>query len=350
MMTALPMRLDQKVAYPVGAVMPDISIRGIKPRAIGGINDKFPAPVTADVAASATSRAVASPDKSPTESSSGINGGKEEPKDDVKITTDLIRKIFPSAKDGPEVHATALEAARRDSTVKSIETLAAFLGQISAETGGLTTFSELMYEFQNIRNEEKKKKNKNYHSEIERNSNFRKLRDQKIDEKGLTEVKDKYGNKIKFSDRLEQKAAELIAAGPEAFFSFFYANGVGPGNGDEKSRDGFKYRGKGYIQLTGRANYQTFHNVVPTLGIMADPDQLAKYPFAALAAFKYWDAPGKKISNVISKCTRDEMVAVSKKVNGGKEEKDINGLDDRINETTRILKVLRGYFATKKTD
>ena len=87
------------------------------------------------------------------------------------------------------------------------------------------------------------------------------------------------------------------------------------GNGDEASGDGYRYRGRGYIQLTGKANYQDFKKVIGD-DVVAHPDLVAtKYPLAS-AAFYFnnrnglWAACDKG-------ATDDDVKAVTKLVNGG---------------------------------
>ena len=68
---------------------------------------------------------------------------------------------------------------------------------------------------------------------------------------------------------------------PEKIANRVYAGRMG--NGDEHSGDGYKYRGRGYIQLTGKENYTRFDATVPE-NIVADPDLVAtKYPLASAA-------------------------------------------------------------------
>jgi putative chitinase len=73
------------------------------------------------------------------------------------------------------------------------------------------------------------------------------------------------------------------ARNPEKIGNRVYANRMG--NGDEASGDGFKYRGRGYIQLTGKNNYTSFSNFVGE-DCVANPDLVAsKYPLASAAFF-----------------------------------------------------------------
>jgi putative chitinase len=73
------------------------------------------------------------------------------------------------------------------------------------------------------------------------------------------------------------------ARNPQKIGSRVYANRMG--NGDEASGDGFNYRGRGYIQLTGRNNYQSFTNHIGE-DCVANPDLVAtKYPLASAGFF-----------------------------------------------------------------
>ena len=94
------------------------------------------------------------------------------------------------------------------------------------------------------------------------------------------------------------------------------------GNGDEASGDGYKFRGRGYIQLTGKDNYKAFSDFIGE-DCVANPDLVAtKYPLTSAAFFfhknKLWDICDKGHSHEI-------VTAVTKRVNGG-----TIGLDDRI--------------------
>jgi putative chitinase len=105
---------------------------------------------------------------------------------------------------------------------------------------------------------------------------------------------------------------------PEKIANRVYANRIG--NGSEASGDGWKYRGRGYIQLTGRANYAAFDSVVPE-NIIANPDLVAqKYPLLASAYF--WEKIGTN-KNLIA--DTGSVEDVTRRVNGG-----LNGLQDRI--------------------
>ena len=107
---------------------------------------------------------------------------------------------------------------------------------------------------------------------------------------------------------------------PEKIANKVYASRMG--NGDEASGEGYKFRGRGYIQLTGKDNYKAFSDFIGE-DCVANPDLVAtKYPLTSAAFFfhknKLWDICDKGHSH-------DIVTAVTKRVNGG-----TIGLDDRI--------------------
>ena len=129
--------------------------------------------------------------------------------------------------------------------------------------------------------------------------------------KGLLGVFPKYFNATTAA-QFERKP-ELIAAK-------VYANRMG--NGDEASKDGWKFRGRGYIQLTGKSNYTNFTKFIGE-DCVANPDLVAtKYPLASAAFF----FNSNNLWAICDKGADDATVtAVTKRVNGG-----TIGLADRI--------------------
>lgn len=113
---------------------------------------------------------------------------------------------------------------------------------------------------------------------------------------------------------------ESYARNPEKIANKVYSARMG--NGDEASGDGFKFRGRGYIQLTGKSNYASFDKMV-TEDILANPDLVAtKYPLASAAFF----FNSNNLWSICDKGADDATVtAVTKRVNGG-----TIGLPDRI--------------------
>lgn len=106
---------------------------------------------------------------------------------------------------------------------------------------------------------------------------------------------------------------------PIAIANRVYANRLG--NGNEASGDGYKYRGRGLIQLTGKANYQSYKNY-SGVDIVANPDLATRIDIALDIAGWYWNS-----RNINSVADKNDVVAVTKKINGG-----TNGLDDRKNK------------------
>lgn len=117
---------------------------------------------------------------------------------------------------------------------------------------------------------------------------------------------------------------------PEKIASKVYANRMG--NGDEASKEGYKFRGRGYIQLTGKSNYSEFDKTVDD-DILANPDLVAtKYPL--LSAAWFWSKNG--LNALADKGATDaDVTAITKRVNGG-----TIGLPDRIKHFKEYHKLL----------
>jgi putative chitinase len=131
---------------------------------------------------------------------------------------------------------------------------------------------------------------------------------------GLLKVFPKY-----FKDKA---TADKYARKPEMIGSRVYGSRMG--NSDEASKEGFAFRGRGYIQLTGKDNYKAFSTFIKE-DCVANPDLVAtKYPMDSAIWFfdknKLWDICDKG-------ATTDIVTQVTKRVNGG-----THGLQDRINK------------------
>ena len=125
--------------------------------------------------------------------------------------------------------------------------------------------------------------------------------------------------------------AESYARNPEKIASKVYGGRMG--NGDESTKDGFKFRGRGYIQLTGKDNYKNFAKFIGE-DTIANPDLVAtKYPLASAAFF--FDS--NKLWAICDKGADDATVtAVTKRVNGG-----TIGLPDRIKHFKEYYNLLK---------
>ena len=182
-------------------------------------------------------------------------------------------------------------------TIKAIKTYfkltdeqtAHFCGQISHETGEFKSFSE----------------NLNYSA------------------KGLQTTFGKY-----FPGNLEESYAKQ----PEKIASRVYADRMG--NGNEASKDGWKYRGRGAIQLTGKANYKGFSDYLKNPEIMTNPDLVATdYAFESAKYFfdknKLWSICDKGV-------TDSTILSLTKRINGG-----TNGLKHRSELTKKYYEWLK---------
>lgn len=128
------------------------------------------------------------------------------------------------------------------------------------------------------------------------------------------------GLKRVFSKYFPGSLNESYAHKPEKIASRVYGNRMG--NGDENTGDGYRYRGRGYIQLTGKSNYARFARFIGE-DVVSNPDLVAtKYPLASAAFF--FNSNG--IWTICDRGASDDVVtAVTKRVNGG-----TIGLPDRI--------------------
>lgn len=122
-------------------------------------------------------------------------------------------------------------------------------------------------------------------------------------------------------------SARLYSRNPEKLANVVYANRLG--NGNEASGDGYKYHGRGLIQVTGKENYEK-------VGLVLDL-QLTKYPEwllqpinAALSAGAFWQL--KELNTLADK---GDIVGLSKAVNGGE-----HGLEQRKAYYAKALEVL----------
>jgi len=139
----------------------------------------------------------------------------------------------------------------------------------------------------------------------------------KIVQENLNYSKD--GLKRVFPKYFPGNLAESYQKQPEKIASRVYGSRMG--NGPEESKEGFKFRGRGYIQLTGKSNYIAFGNAINE-NVTDNPDIVAsKYPLLSAAWFFH--------KNCLSKCdagSSDVVVQnITRCVNGG-----LNGINDRI--------------------
>jgi len=127
-----------------------------------------------------------------------------------------------------------------------------------------------------------------------------------------------------------QKEADAFARNPEKIANRVYCNRMG--NGSESSGDGWKYRGRGLIQLTGKKNYKAFAEWVGDDRVVDDPDLVAS-EYAVQSAVFFWDK-----NNLNKIADKDDPVRLTKRINGGQ-----NGLAHRkelLNKANGLLAML----------
>jgi len=123
------------------------------------------------------------------------------------------------------------------------------------------------------------------------------------------------------------EVANQFAGNAEKIANKVYAGRMG--NGDEESGDGWKYHGRGLIQLTGKDNYANCGSSL-SVDLLSNPDMLLDPKYAALSAGWFW---GKKGLNALA--DSQDYDTMTKRINGG-----IIGLSDRKEKITKAISVL----------
>ena len=155
------------------------------------------------------------------------------------------------------------------------------------------------------------------------------------------------GNFKAFSENLNYSAAglqgtfgkyfpgnleESYARNPEKIANRVYADRMG--NGNEASGDGWKYRGRGTLQLTGKANYKAFADYLGKPEIMDNPDLVAT-TYAFESAMFFFDK--NKLWSICDKGINDAAILeLTKRINGG-----THGLEDRNAKTKKYYEYVK---------
>jgi putative chitinase len=150
------------------------------------------------------------------------------------------------------------------------------------------------------------------------------------------------------SVRSTEDAKALIARGPQAIANRIYAGKAG--NGPESSGDGWRFRGRSPIQLTGRANYQLASGWIGA-NLLVNPDLAALPAYGFRIAAQWWRARGlnaivaadpdeQAIANIDAAILANELDDARQArriINGGQ-----NGIDDVILQLRRAATIWRG--------
>jgi len=202
----------------------------------------------------------------------------------MSITKEQLQSFFEDTKEEIiDSFVDPLNKAMNKFEINNINRIAMFLAQVGHESGGLTKTQE----------------NLNYKPER------------------LAQIFPKYFRDVNPED---------YAHNPEKIANRVYADRMG--NGDEDSGDGYKFRGRGLVQLTGRDNYTKFAEAV---GMDADSvvDYMSTPEGAAMSAAWFWDQ-----HNLNKWADEQDCVTVTKKINGG-----TIGLEERKDLFEEALKV-----------
>jgi putative chitinase len=205
------------------------------------------------------------------------------------ITESQLRKLFPGAKEATvkafaaKSKALFKEFGISDKTIRKEY----FLAQIAHETGGLTrSIENLSYSAQR-----------------------------------LTEI---------WPTRFPTLAsAQPYANSPEKLANKVYADRMG--NGPPESGDGYRYRGRGYIQITGKDGYRQT-GLRAGLDLVSSPERAVATEDALRVACAFW-----KWKDLNPLCDKRAFEEVTRRINGG-----LIGLDDRLEWLKKVRSVLQG--------
>jgi len=201
------------------------------------------------------------------------------------ITVEQFTEMFPKNKNA-QAWTAALVDVLPTYQIDTPERIASFLAQCGHESGGFTVLQE----------------NLNYSAE------------------GLNKIFHKYFPTL--------ESAQPYARKPEMIANRVYANRMG--NGDEQSGEGYRYRGRGPIQLTGKDNYAACSDFLfQDDTLLNDPDMLLDPEYALHSACWFW---WKNDLNTFADSA--DLVTMTKRINGG-----TIGLDDRIKHYNEAMEI-----------
>ena len=148
--------------------------------------------------------------------------------------------------------------------------------------------------------------------------------------KRLTEVFGKYFPTLALANK--------YAMQPQKIANRVYGGRMG--NGDESSGDGFRFRGRGFLMITGKNNYRALTEWANKNGIDADylnnPDLLLREADSLIASFWYWS-----INNINQYADRDDVLSVSRIINLGNAKSSVtpHGIENRKAQTEKYKKI-----------
>lgn len=198
------------------------------------------------------------------------------------INLQKFKEVFPNCKN-PDILVNLFDNILNQSGINTKERVCMFLAQCGHESGGFTLTVE----------------NLNYGA------------------KGLLSTFPKYFKNANEAILYERK--------PEKIANKVYANRMG--NGPESSGDGWKYRGRGFIQLTGKSNYEAFSKDMD-IDAVNNPDLVKDdLSIAIRSAVWFWNK-----NNLNTYCDKGDFIGLTKRINGG-----VNGLPDREAKYKKLI-------------
>lgn len=206
----------------------------------------------------------------------------------MQLTKQQLQKILPRNKNIDDWY-DALSKILPEYGIDTEQRIAAFIAQCAHESGGFTVLKE--------------------------NLNYRPATLRKVFPKYFPndEIAVEYCNRI----NKQQAIANRV-----------YANRMG--NGNEESGDGWRFAGKGLIQLTGRNNYTLFAKSIG-MSVEEASEYIVTFEGAVKSACWFW-----KTNNLNQWVDKGDIVTLTKRINGG-----TNGLSDRIKHYDHALHVLK---------
>ena len=206
-----------------------------------------------------------------------------------KLTEQKFNKLYPKAL--PGIYQEIIQNVQK-AGIQTDNQLAMFIAQCAHESAGFQKFQE----------------NLNYSSD------------------GLRKTFPKYfpGTTSQKYGYIKNKAGVIVQKADQAgIANIVYANRMG--NGPAASGDGWKYRGRGVVQLTGKDNYTRFQKWLGDSEILSNPDKiLSSAKLIVLTGVFFWDV--NKLQGI------SDFVLLTKRVNGG-----TIGLEDRTREYKELL-------------
>ena len=200
----------------------------------------------------------------------------------MPITTQQLLQILPNAGQVAGVFAPVLNTAMGRYQIVGAKRIAAFIAQVGHESGHLTCLVE----------------NLNYSADALRRN---------------------------WPSRFSVELASAVARKPEQIANIAYGNRLG----NSGPSDGWKYRGRGLIQITGKNNYRACGEALG-LDLIAEPELLEKPQHACMSAAWFWAINGL---NTLADAGRFDVI--TQRINGGQ-----NGATDRQTLYARALKVM----------